>query len=250
MVASATGAYTVSYDASANSYTLTPNTQVVTNNNQPITFTPANTNGSDAAFQYYKITNGSTVDQLSLFKSVTTNSRLALTYVTYGVWTRSVAGSSTTDFTSRFTTFGVQTSVGNVPTTGSATFTGIADGAAAINGQAYRLAGSTGTFTANFATGGVTTSLTLLGNPDVSSDNLGTTSLGTLTGTGTIGSGTGSSSGFGSGRNTYAGSIAGVGTTSGTLNGAFFGPAATETGYGFSATGGGNSIAGVFVGKR
>ena len=175
---------------------------------------------------------------LSLFRPGAENSRLSLTYLSYGTLTRSTTQLSTS-LDSKFFVYGVRTSPANMPTTGSATFTGLADGLGSIGGTAYRFFGSLGTLTANFATGGLTTSLTLVGNPDVFSNVPGTTSLGTLTGTGTIGVGV----------NQYNGNISGIGMD-GRFIGSFFGPRASETGYAFSATGGGNTAAGVFVGKQ
>jgi hypothetical protein len=227
------GTLTVAYDAGADSYTVNDGTT-------SSTFGTSDRNGSDTAFQFYlKTLNSTTTSELSVFKSGSANGRLALTYVTYGVWTTTVRGATTSSFTSHFAASGIQTSAASMPLTGSATYTGVADGAALAAGQTYRLLGSTGTLNANFATGAITTTLALRGNPDVTSDAIGTTNLGTLTGSAAIGAGT----------NKYSGTITGTGL-SGTLTGAFFGPAAAETGYSFQVSGGGNAAAGVFVGKK
>ena len=222
----------IAYDAATDSYTFADEASART-------FAPADATSSDGAFKYYGKTVGTSVESLKLFKSATANSRLALTYVTYGIWSTSQDGFATNHFLSRFATTGVQTVASTMPRTGSATYTGIADGAAAIGGHAYRLVGSTGTLTADFATGVVKTTLTLNGNADVSSDTPGTTALGTLEGLAQIGFGT----------SKYTGTIKGMGLD-GSIGGGFYGPRAAETGYAFSAAGGDDAAVGVFVGKK
>ena len=84
-----------------------------------------------------------------------------------------------------------------MPTTGTATYTGLAGGSVlrATGGAAVPLAGSTVDLTANFATG--------------STGALGAVKPG------------------------FAGSLTGSGSVAGTFSGAFFGPQAQEFGYDF-----------------
>jgi hypothetical protein len=188
-------------------------------------------------FDYYRFDSA----QLQLLKPGPANTRIQLTYLTYGVYSNASGPDTARVFSTAVFALGQETAPASMPTSGTGSYSGIVDGHGSVGGTAYRLLGSTGTLSANFATGAITTSLLLQGNTDFLTGTLGTTqAFGTLTGSGTIGSGT----------SRYVGSLTGFGMT-GEFDGGFFGPAANETGYGFYAyTSGGNLINGVFVGKQ
>lgn len=120
--------------------------------------------------------------------------------------------------------YGVLTKDGDMPRSGSATYSVAVSGMATQPDQSSYLltANTTGTFSANFGGGtvaaGIDLKATKIGTP-------GEVSLGTLGGTGAI-----SSSGP-----SFTGSLAGTGASapagSGQFSGAFFGPQAAEFGY-------------------
>lgn len=228
-------------------YNATTNTYTVADEASSKTFAPADLTAGTSSFDHYTQTStvpgggpgSTTVSDLYLFRPGTNNSRLSLTYATYGVWGTSQQGASNTRLLTRFATFGVQTTVASMPRTGSANYTGIVDGIATVDNQAYRLTGSSGTVSANFATGVVRTNLSLVGNPDVLSLAQGNVALGTLAGTGAIASQS----------SRYTGTISGLGAT-GSFGGGFYGPNALETALTFSLNGETNSAVGVFVGKK
>jgi len=203
----------------------------------------ANPTGGDEAdnFDYYRFVAGTHSAQLQLLTPGPANSRVQLTYLTYGVYSDASGPSTARRFETGVFALGQETANANMPTSGTGSYSGIVDGHATVGGTGYRLLGSTGTLSANFATGAIATSLSMQGNTDFLTGTLGTTQpFGTLTGSGTI-SGTTSH---------YTGSLAGFGMT-GEFAGGFFGPAANETGYSFYAyTGAGDLINGVFVGKK
>lgn len=124
-----------------------------------------------------------------------------------------------------------------MPKTGTANYSLAIGGSANSNGTNYNLGNgnSTATFTANFGTGGITTTLNLAG---VANGQTAVTSLGTFNGTGTI-------SGTGPG---FTGTLTGT-SANGIFSGAFFGPQALEMGLAyylnganFSAVGAGGGI--------
>lgn len=222
---------TISYDAAAKSYT-------VMDEASGRTFVPANIAASNNTFDVYQQNNGNSIEELRLFKSGNQNSQLALTYVTYGLWSTYQPGQAATHYLTRFAVFGIQTGAAGLPKTGQATYNGVVDGIAAFDGRSYRLAGSSGSLTADFATGVIRTALNLRGTTDVTSDAIGAVDLGTLKGTGAIGVDT----------SRYTGTITGL-QMDGSFGGAFYGPNAAETGFAFSLTdNGANTAAGVFVG--
>jgi hypothetical protein len=236
------GPITVTYNSAANSYTISDGTvsRVFSSANS----TGMTTSGDDnASFVYFRQLSGAgnaDSDDLTILRTGSANPRIQLTYTTYGLWLSGTGPDASRGFAARVFVAGQATPAGAVPTTGSATYTGIVDGYVSAEGTGYRLLGSTGTLTANFATGGINTSLALRGNSDVDTGRLGENeTFGTVTGTGSIGAGT----------NQYTGTLSGLGA-SGRFNGSFFGPAGSETGYSFSLSGDGNTAAGVFVGKQ
>ncbi len=128
-------------------------------------------------------------------------------------------------------TFGVQTLASDIPTTGTATYTGVAAGPAFLaNGDTgASLNGSTASLVADFSTGSIATALALVLTPTGGVQ----TPLDLVVGTGSLGA---IKPGF-------AGTLIGSGTVSGTFAGAFFGPQAAEFGYDFVV--GGTTAGGV-----
>lgn len=137
--------------------------------------------------------------------------------------------------------FGVQTLASDVPTTGTASYTGQAGGTAALaTGGAPVRVGGTSTLTADFATGAITTAFSLA----YSTAGV-TTALDILSGTGSIGAN----------KPGFAGTLIGSGNVTGNFTGAFFGPQATEFGYdyiigGTTAVGVGFTSVGAAFGKK
>jgi hypothetical protein len=201
------------------------------------------TGDEESNFDYFRYeyddSSGTHLAELQLLNDSPSNSRIQLTYLTYGIYFDAAGPQSARSFNTGVFLLGQETTAANMPRTGSGTYSGIVDGYASFGGTGYRLLGSTGTLTANFATGGISTSLFLSGNSDFLTGTSGAfRTFGTLSGTGAITSGT----------NEYSGDLSGFGMI-GAFAGQFFGPAANETGYAFGAVGGGDTIAGVFVGK-
>lgn len=140
-----------------------------------------------------------------------------------------------------FLAVGNATPADQMPTSGSGTYHGIADGLWNDGTTLRRLYGSTATLTADFSTGVVTSVLDLRGHAEPFGDFLAmpTTVLGTFTGTGQIGN------------SNFAGSFAGAAGYSGGYSGRFIGPSASEFGLLFSLdNGAGGQAVGVAVGKR
>ncbi len=116
---------------------------------------------------------------------------------------------------------GVQTLPGDMPASGTATYSAMAGGSVflATGGATVPLSGSTATLTADFSSGSISTSLALMMTPAG-----GTASaLDVVTGTGALAAV----------KPGFAGSLTGSGTVSGTFAGSFFGPQASEFGYDF-----------------
>lgn len=226
------GTLRVSYDAVKDSYTFSDEASSAT-------FSPAERVASSSSFDTYRYASGTSTQELRLFRSSPSNDRLSLRYVTYGLWSTYQVGAIKTRYQTRIAMTGVKTSLADLPKAGTATYTGIADGIAALDGQAYRLAGSTGTLNVDFGTGVVKTEVDLVGQTDVTSDALGTIALGTIKGTAQIGGD----------QTRYTGTVRGLGME-GSMGGGFFGPSADETGFAFSLTDGTNTAVGAFVGKK
>ncbi|WP_336977932.1 transferrin-binding protein-like solute binding protein [Altererythrobacter fulvus] len=133
--------------------------------------------------------------------------------------------------------FGVATQDGDLPTSGSASYSAklVAGGALRYDGGVdlnYSL-DSTASFSADFRAGTVSTSLHLIGVKDAITQDLGT-----MTGAGTIASG-------GPG---FAGTLGG--SANGLFSGAFFGPKGVEMGYSFYVENAGFNASGTVVGKK
>ncbi len=198
-------------------------------------FLPADVDGSTAEFDSFrKAAKGGYTENLELARK---GVGITLTYMTFG--NQTTIGPY--DNTITFFAAGSFTSAAHMPTSGTANYTGVADGLWVDGGVTRRLYGSPASLTADFATGRVTSILDLRGREVTERIVVAapTTVLGKFTGTGTI-RGAGAS-----------GSYAPTGGYSGSFSGGFFGPSAEEYGVAFKLTGGPNqSVLGVAVGKR
>ena len=191
-------------------------------------------------FDYYRFGSADQSFELQLLKRSANNSRIQLSYLTYGLYSEAGGPQTARQFDTGVFQLGQETVATSMPRTGTGSYSGIVDGYASVGGAGYRLLGSTGTLSANFASGTIATTLSLQGNSDFLNGTLGSVrQFGTLDGLGMIASGT----------SHYSGTLAGLGL-SGQFAGGFFGPTADETGYSFSASGGGDVMTGVFVGKH
>jgi hypothetical protein len=167
-------------------------------------------------------------------------SGVPLTYVRWGSYadTENFATGTLAQFA-----FGIETADNDMPRTGSATFSTVASGIviAPVEGGGstgyYNLLGDGATFSANFATMSVDTSIHLLTNGGLPTLPAIDRDFGTVAGTGVI-----ASTGPG-----FAGTFTTAGFT-GNFTGAFFGPSALEMGYNFtgSSTDGFSVIGSVF----
>lgn len=216
----------ITYDASARTYTLR---SVEASGAAAIEqrFGPAQLVAGQADTYDATATTGG-VTSVSRFQ---VDSGVNLTYSRVGHWETGTGGSSQ-NFHDFYFSYGIQTKAGDMPTTGTATYS------LSLRGeQAAPVIGS-GSLNANFAAGTVAISL----SPEYfyrpgQAQNI----FATLTGTGTINS---ANPGFGM-------NIAGDGY-SGTVNGLFYGPQAVEVGGAFSVLSpmGGVAAAGAFSGRR
>lgn len=199
---------TIAYSAATDSYTLRASDGTVA------TFTPVdvvNPTPPGAALQYRK-TVGSTTDVFTIV--VPQSGTVTLSYLLVGSWIHSDATGSTI----RLGVAGSPTIASDMPRSGTATYSGGTGGTAVMNNAGQSLSpSSTMTFSTNFGTGAVTTSLNL-----ASAAN----NFGTFNGTGTV-----SSSGPG-----FSGTLSGA-NGGGLFSGAFFGPQALEMGYSWYLTG-------------
>jgi hypothetical protein len=203
-------------------------------------FAPANVTGSNAAITAYNKTSGNVSDDLVLFNPGASNTRMALSYVSYGAWQRITDNGATLDVAEQFFVYGIRQAV-NQPSTGSGSYTTIVDGLWTNPNGVYSLAG-TSSFTADFGAKTVATTIDLAGTNVVTNAPL---SFARFDGAGTIATLGG---GF-SGNFTQVGNAGDGQVYSGGFNGAFFGPQGQEVGYTFSLTAPGGAATGVVVGK-
>lgn len=199
-----------------------------------MTFTPADNDPAvtSGSTQGFRKTTASSLQTLRL--SVPSIGGVPLSYLVIGNFLDSNASGSS----SWIAVGGVPTIASDVPKTGTATYT-VETGATVLsNGVQYTAlptSGSTATFSANFATGAITTSVLLAGAPVAGG---AVQNFGTFNGTGTITSG-------GPG---FTGTFAG--TTGAGFSGAFFGPQALEVAYGYNFISGTTQAFGVTYGKK
>jgi hypothetical protein len=232
---------TIGYNAAASTYTINaPNNTVLNFGPADLltaTTNPANTNPK--AISYAVLTGTQVTSQFTIYTPVAGGVDLTYTRVGWGVLPSNIGTPFPTfDFISGV--FGVPTVASDMPTTGSATYSKVTiDGFASVcppclrpqqpGGLNYYLTGSTATFSANFATGAIQTQLNLVHSapPGIPASFYPALGPATLTGTGSITSGT----------SAFTGTIgAGGPYSNGAFTGQFFGPQAAEFGYNFALT--------------
>lgn len=228
------GSVQVRYDASTGSYT-------IANGQLPETsFTSADrsTTDSTSIISTYSKTSGTRSDNLALFNPGTGNTKLALTYASYGGWQSTNATGASTDVATTFFVYGIKTAPGDLPTTGMASYKTTLDGLFAGDSGVYTLGGASA-IVADFATGTIDFSMTPVGRNIVDGTSK---DFGAILGSGTIGSGTSAFAGT-----SDAASMNGY---SATLRGQFFGPQAAEVGSTFLLSGADGRGSGVIVGRK
>lgn len=221
----ATGAYTVR-EVGGGSATFLPSTK--------------NPSASDATVSVYNQATGNRTDQLVLFNPGAGNTKMALSYVSYGIWQQVTDNGATVGAVQQFLLYGIR-QASNQPSTGSASYSTLVDGFWHNADGVYSLKGQS-SFTADFSAKTVTTTLDLIGTKVGTSQEKG---LGLFNGTGTIAALGG---GF-SGTFTQQGADNFGNTYSGGFDGAFFGPQGQEVGYTFTLSGSGGAAVGAVVGK-
>ncbi|MFZ5747504.1 MAG: transferrin-binding protein-like solute binding protein [Pseudomonadota bacterium] len=193
------------------------------------------TTGDSGAFSQLELLNN------TLSGKVTTDTALALTTVSYSAWWR--ATSTTGQKRITYSHFGYPTYSGDLPTTGTATYTSRVTGrlvsTTAAAGSVAQV-GGTVTLSVNFATGIVTLTLNLTQN----NPGGGTTAYGTMTG----------QAAFAVGSTQFTGSFGSGSILSGTFNGGFYGLQGKEIAISFAGSGTNSGadqrLVGVLVGAK
>lgn len=223
---------TLSYDASAQTYSISTGFGA----QRFATVTDRDSASSTSVVSAFKKANGSTQDVFLLFNPGSGNSKLALTYTSYGAWQRLTGSSAPVGINQSFFVFGLPTT--DMPRTGTANYVTAVDGFWVTANDARGL-GGTGVLTADFGAGTTQLGLSLSGVSAVSGLSF---SLGNFSGGGTINNAT------------FTGALASTSTGSAGYSGAyagrFFGPAAQEAGATFTLTSGSSVVTGVIVGHR
>lgn len=225
----------VAYTAASDSYTLTaPDNTTATFNPSEVVLPPALPN----AVQWAKRNASNAVTDVFTLISPTPGG-VALSYTAFGTWG---ANLNTSSPTYRIAIGGAPTIASDMPKSGTANYTLGVGGGANLAGTSYSINNGTGTFAANFATGAVTTTLTIAGMPP--SNTAAVTNFGTFNGTGTIAS---NSPGF---SGTITGTASNGTAATGGFSGAFFGPQALEVGFGYTINAGTFSAVGGVTGIK
>ena len=224
---------TVAYTAASDSYLLTAP------NGTTATFAPGNVTGSVAgSYVSYSVPYAGGTDMLIL--SHPAIGGVALSYTLLGNWGHVV--NSPSSVTINLAVGGIPTQNADVPRTGTATYTTLITGGGAL-GPINLVGGTTvsttssATFSANFGSNSVTTSLNL-----VNANTLA--SIGTFNGNGTISS---SGPGF---AGTLSGNFPGAVAATGEFSGVFTGPQAAEMGFAWRLNNAGTFMDGFVVGKK
>jgi len=245
----------LSFDPATNTYTYN---QVDSNSPvspQPRSVFPASDKiGSTGSFDVRRhVYNGELApaynqEELWIFIPGSANTTLALSYVSYGI---RILWSTSSPIEDRYHfLFGVNTPASDLPVSGTASYTGIADGAFTDGAARYTISG-TSALSADFTANTITASLNLIGVAEVG----GATPF-----TAVSYSGTGGLDRTRSGIDQYHGTLTSTGNPgyTGSFRGGFFGPAANEYGFLFTFSRGtksssnpsGGAGVGVAVGKR
>lgn len=222
----------VRYDAATQSYT-------VVGDFTSSTFGPAQRTSSNAALTNYERQSGTKQENLTLFNAGSGNTRLALTYASFGAYqTIDTGNGNDLGVDTTFFNYGIRTSAADMPRTGTATYDTIVDGLFADSSGVYSLSGDS-SFVADFAASTVGSTLSLRGEHIVSgADKLFATQ--SLSGTIRSDSNGQHFSAEGNDRN----------GTSTSMQGMFYGPAAVEIGGVFGISTAGGKGTGAIVGKK
>ncbi len=225
---------TLSYDANARSYTVNVNQGGISDS---ITYRASDIDDDPARgfIEYERDAANGDDTELTLRRPGAGGSNLS--YVNYGLWEREVDQPGDADI-ERWAMFvyGVRTTAAQLPTTGTASYSGTLDGLWTTATASYRLSG-TSALTANFGAGSVSGTLTASGRDR---ETGAVVTMDTLTGNGAISRADA----------TFAGGLAGTNGFSGTWNGGFFGSSAQEVGGTFRVTRPGEQATGVFIGGQ
>jgi len=225
---------TLAYDAAARSYTVNVNQGGIADS---ITYRAGDLDDDPAAgfIEYERDAANGDDTELTLRRPGTGGSNLS--YVSYGLWEREVDQPGDADL-ERWAMFvyGVRTTAAQLPTSGTANYSGTLDGLWTSGTASYRLSG-TSALTADFGAGSVSGTLTASGRDR---ETGAVVAMDTLTGTGAISRADA----------TFAGELTGTNGFSGTWNGGFFGASAQEVGGTFLVTRSGESATGVFIGGQ
>lgn len=230
----APGAIRIAYDAAANSYSISDTYGSAVFGAPAV---PA-ANGTTTTRTFAAGT--SNAQSLILSVPGSANPRLELTYLSYGIWQPN-RDTIPTSVINRSFFFGVETPAADLPRSGGALYNGVIAGTWMSGASTYRLDDrSDGSVLANFYTGEVRTTMSLVGTEI----NQGTIrELGRVDGYGSIAGGT----------SHFTGTMTGTNNDySGNFQGAFHGPAHQEAGVSFALAGanGAGAVNGVIVAKQ
>jgi hypothetical protein len=219
----------VDYNAASDSYTVTAPSGITQ------TFAPANivVSRSNSSLTYYDKTTGGFRDILQLI--IPPVKGVNLSYTLIGTWSHTDTTNGLTQ--GHIAVGGVPTIASDMPRTGTAAYD--VDGSGAyITGNATLYGGalSDSTFSANFATGTLSTTLHMVGTPQAGGAAV---DFGTATGSGSITSGT----------SAFTGTLS-LADRTGAFAGSFFGPQALEMGYAWYLKGPAFAADGVLVGIK
>jgi hypothetical protein len=224
----------VIYDPATDTYTLRDTGSPTLKSS----FAPADIDAgaSDATFTVYEKVSGSTTETFRLLNQSPTNPLIVLSYVDYGQWRRATTSSGTTSINDTYVVFGTKTARGDMPHSGTGTYTTVLDGTYVKADGSYVVSG-TGTLDAFFYTGLIGYTATATATPETTGVGF---SFGTMTGDGSIA--------FNSA------TFKGTGNTNGSgykldVNGGFYGPGAAEIGGVFTLKGNGGNGTGAIVGN-
>ncbi|WP_157080959.1 transferrin-binding protein-like solute binding protein [Novosphingobium naphthalenivorans] len=227
----------VDYDASAGAYMLT------SPEGYSVAMTQANYDSalSNNVRSVYGKSDSTAGDNVWLWRLMVKNVRLS--YTMFGTWRHVPAGSVITALRDNLFVGGVQTQKSDIPKSGTASYDTYVGGSVMSDDTTYTLSDpntgtseSSATFSLNFGTGSVNTTLNLAGT----SYQTGVSrNFGSFTGTGSLDSG-------GPG---FSGTLAGSNAT-GAFTGSLFGPQGAEMGYVWYAAGSGFEGSGIVAGIK
>lgn len=227
---------TISYNAAANSYT-------VTASGRSQTFTPADFDELNSDYEtVYSKTDGSTYDYLTLPRT-SSNGVATTKHVAMGFWQRSALSADQENILLQSFVYGFSTPSAAVPRTGSGAFKIEVLGLTATPGKEPAVLRGAGAFHTDFMAGLFSTTAYLT-EWAFSSDGENPTGYSELTSAGKLST----TDGTFSGPVTY---ISSASQSAGTLSGQFFGPSADELGASFAASSSdGTAVSGAILGWK